>query len=289
VSPTPELDETTLAQQYGFALTVLNSDPELNTLFHEAVAAGYTADAFTAKLRSTSWYKTHSENWRNAAILKASDPASYATGISGMSSKLGMMASEMGANVGGSFNNLVESAYNYGWDDNQIRQNLASYVKYTDGRMLGQAGQWEQEWRKLAADDGLNLSAAWYERYAKDVAVGHQTSQDVKSAITTMAVSAFPHLGARLTAGDTLATIADPYKQTMASLLEINPNTITMNDPTIRGALASKDAKGQPALRTLFDFENDVRKDTRWNKTKNAQDAAMTNTKRVLSDMGVLA
>jgi hypothetical protein len=285
----PVIDETVLAQQYGFAMAVLNSDAELKNIFNQAVAGTWTSDKFTAALRGTSWYQTHSENWRNALILKSADPASYNNGVAQTGTRLGMIASEMGANLGNSFNSLVESAYNYGWDDNQIRSNLAVYIQYTDGRMLGQAGQWEQEWRKLALDDGLSISDEWFANLARDVAVGHQSADDVKSRISAMAVSAFPHLADRLRSGETLATIADPYKQTMASLLELNPNSITMQDPTIRGALAAKDKTGAPVLRTLFDFENDVRKDTRWNGTKNAQDAAMSNTKRVLGDLGVLA
>ena len=285
----PQIDENVLASQYGFALAVLNSDVELSSKFHQAVAETWGVDRFTAEIRSTRWFAAHSEAWRNATILKATDPASYNAGISKVGAKLAMMASEMGAQLGGSYNNLVESAYHFGWDDNEMRQNLAAYVHYTDGRMLGQAGQWEADWRKLAADDGLSLSAKWYEDQAKTTAHGYKTAADVRSDITNMAVSAFPHLADRLRTGDTLATIADPYKQTMASLLELNPDAITMGDPTIRTALASKDAKGQPALQTLFDFENTVRKDARWNGTKNAQDAAMSNTKRVLNDLGVLA
>jgi len=39
----------------------------------------------------------------------------------------------------------------------------------------------------------------------------------------------------------------------------------------------------------LYDFENDLRKDKRWNKTQGAQDQAMSTVSRVLQDFGQVA
>jgi lysozyme family protein len=284
----PAIDSNLLAQSFGFAMAVLNSDASLKGLFDRAVAETWTPDKFQAELRATPWYQQHSEQWRNTAILKASDPTSYATNLAQVQTHVAMMASDMGAQIGGIWQQLGEQAYTLGWDDNQLRQTLSTYIQYTDGRMLGLAGQNEQLWRQRASDNGLTLSNDWYRTKAMEVANGNAVATDGVSQITEMAASAFPHLADRLRAGETVATIASPYLQAMASTLELNPESLTVADPTIQRALSSVDATGKPVLRTLYDFQTDLRKDTRWLKTQNAQDSAIGTTRKILSDFGLV-
>ena len=286
----PELNEAELAARYGFAMAVLNANPELRGLFNRAVAETYTPERFQAELRNTQFYKLHSETLRRTSVQKVSDRASYDAAVEQMRSRIGMLASELGASMTPTvLFQMAESAYAYGWDDNQVRAQMDQYVQYTDGRLIGQAGQWETELRDWASQNGVTLSDGYYREHIASAVAGRQTVNDVKKAITNMAASAYPHLADRLRAGETVATIADPYRQTMATLLEVNPESVTVSDPTIKAALQSKDDKGAPVLRTLYDFENDLRKDKRWLKTKNAQDAAMNTTNRVLRDMGLVS
>lgn len=286
----PEIDQADLAARYGFALAVLNSDPELKGLFNKAVSQTWTADRFQAELRATKWYQTHGEAWRNAAIQKAADPATYNNNVAQVRARLGMMASEVGSLASPSaLDSMAQTAYQFGWDDNQLRLHLAASIQYENGRLQGQAGQWEADWREYAASQGLNYSDAQYEHWARVVGKGEATSQDVISQMRETAASAFPHLADRLRAGETVQSIAEPYRQTMASLLEMNPDAIGLSDPSIKKALASKDDKGQPALKTLWQFENDVRSDERWLKTQNAQNQAMSVTRKILNDFGLVS
>ena len=286
----PALDDATLAAQYGFAMAVLNGNDELKALFQRAVAETYTPERFQAELRGTQWYQITAESRRKAQILQAADPQTYASDIEQLRVRVSMMAAEMGATVAlsqGDLGGMVNEFFHYGYDDNQIRQTLSGLVQYTDGRLLGQAGQWETELRAYAQKQGITLSDPTIVSYVQSAVGGKTTINDAMTAIRTTAASAYPHLAARMAAGETVADIADPYRQTMAKLLEVNPESLTVADPTIRMALQSKDDKGQPVLRTLYDFENDLRKDKRWNKTKNAQDAAMGTVNRVLQDFGL--
>lgn len=287
---TPKLSERELAESYGFAMAVLNSNSELKRLFHKAVAETWTASKFQAEVRATKWFQNHSETWRNAQILKASDPTTYKRNVADVRRRLAMIAAELGAAVSTSnLDKIASTAYDWGWDDNQVRQHLATYVTFTDGRMIGQAGQWEQELRNHAAAQGVSVSDSWLKSHIRQIVAGKKTFSDAQRALDQYAISAYPHLADRIRAGETVEDIASPYMQTMATTLELNPNAVTLRDPTIRKALAWKDDKGNPTLRTLYDFEVDLRKDDRWLRTKNAQDAAMSTTNRVLRDMGLVS
>jgi hypothetical protein len=283
----PTLDERVLAQQYGFAYSVMESDPELANIFHKAVAETWEVPKIQAAVRNTKWYQSKQESWRNAQLLRAADPASYAASVAQVRTYMQRVAGEMGLDISGVQDVYAETAFQYGWDANQIQQNLSRFVKVTDGQLWGQIGQVADELRQRAFDQGITLDEGTIRGYAQRVAGGYAAAEDYTRKIDEMAASAFPHLADRLRAGETLADIASPYRQSMAALLEMNPDAVTTQDPTIRQALAAKDKDGKPVLQTLFDFENSVRKDQRWLKTKNAQDAGLSVTKRILNDMGV--
>lgn len=286
----PELDQATLAQDYGFSYAVLNSDPELMALFKRAVAETWTPDKFAAETRSTKWYQNNSEAWRNAQIMKTSDPASYQAALGQVQTRLQIMGSEVGAALTTDIlNKLSQEVYDLGYDDNQIRQVLSRYVRYVDGRLWGQAGQYEQQLRQRAADQGVLMSDASIQEWVGRALGGEVQFEDALRKVDAWAASAFPHLADRISQGETLKGISEPYRQTMATLLEQNPDAITMQDPMVKQALASRGKDGQPALQTLWEFENTVRQDGRWKQTKNAQNAAMNTTRRVLADFGVIA
>ena len=282
----PELNEAELAQNYGFAMAILNSDPELKSIFEQAVAGTWTPERFQASVRSTGWFQRNSDQARNVQLLQATDPATYAKNLEQTRARVSAMAAQMGAQVT-DIVGLATSAHTLGWDDNQLRATLGTYIKYTDGRLIGQAGQWEQELRSYAFDMGITLSDETIRSYVQNASMGYTTVDDAKGAIRQTAVSAFPHLAERLAAGETVADIADPYRQSMAQILELNPSQINLRDPSIRRALSSPDKDGKPQLRGLYDFENDMRQDPRWTKTKNSQDAATSVVSKVLQDFGV--
>jgi hypothetical protein len=75
----------------------------------------------------------------------------------------------------------------------------------------------------------------------------------------------------------------------MAQVLELPPGQVNMFDPTIRKAMSYKDSAGQAAPQPLWDFQNSLRKDPRWAKTQNAQDAAMGTAHKILSEFGVVS
>ena len=285
------INQQTLAEQFGYALTVLKSDPDLNTLFTNAVAQGYDRTRFNAELMNTGWYKAHGEAWRNATALKSVDPATYATKLAQSKASIGTQAAAMGAAMSPStLAQMADTALMFGWDANQIQASMGTYVTYVKGDLLGQAGQWDTELRAFGADNNIKFGtqSAWIQTNLQSVSEGKQTFNDVKNKVRDMAISAYPHLADRLRQGETVATIAEPYKQSMGTILELNPESLSLSDPKIRKALDSRNKNGAPVMQTLYDFETGLRQDSRWLSTKNAQDATMGTAHKVLQDLGLV-
>jgi hypothetical protein len=182
-----------------------------------------------------------------------------------------------------------KQAVAYGWTQDQIEQVMVKYVRPDSmGLYGGDAGQYQQQFSLLAAQYGVNVSNTQMGQWVKTAITGGVNAEKIKAYLTELTASRYPALAERLKQGETLQQIAEPYMQTYAQTLEVNPNTIKLSDRMIQQALASKDAKGQPATKTVWQFEQDLRKDPRYMKTQQAQDDAMKMTKQVLEDWGVV-
>ena len=79
-----------------------------------------------------------------------------------------------------------------------------------------------------------------------------------------------------------LESIYSPYKQTMASVLELSPEAISLSDPTLRAAIT-----GQGEV-PLYDFERALRKDDRWQYTNQARSEVSSAAQKVLQDFGFM-
>jgi hypothetical protein len=79
-----------------------------------------------------------------------------------------------------------------------------------------------------------------------------------------------------------LDAVYAPYRNTMASLLEVNPDSISLNDALLRSAIQGD--KEMP----IYDFQRQIRKDNRWQYTNNARGEASDVARTVLRDFGFM-
>jgi hypothetical protein len=83
-----------------------------------------------------------------------------------------------------------------------------------------------------------------------------------------------------LNQGYDLEGIYAPYRQTMASTLELDPNQIDLNDPTLRMGITDKGDMN------LYDFKKAIRQDNRWQYTGSAKEEVSNAALKVLQDFG---
>lgn len=290
-SATPKLSSSELAEQYGFASSFLNSNPELKKLFQQAVAGTWSTDKFQAKLRNTKWWKTHSKDEREYLLKLKSDPATAKQEMSQARTKITQLANQMGMIMTSSSKKRIETAvYNMvakGWDEGQIRNYLGQYVYFTGENLQGEGGETVNELREYAYSMGVKLDDKFYTDGARLIIRGMATVQDYKSKILNKAKASFPQWNAQLEAGQTVADIASPYMQSMAEILELPPGSVNLFDTTIKKALNyTNPGTLQKEAKPLWQFENELRNDPRWKKTKNAQDSLFQVGHQVLADFG---
>jgi hypothetical protein len=279
-SVTPAQQKAALLAGIGPLSSLLTSVPELQALLNKAISSGQTAQEFQNAINNSQWYRTHSDTVRAGLIQQASDPKTYAKMLTQEQAKVKALASQMGVQLTPQqLAKLGSQSYLQGFSQDQLTAQLAGMFNRS-GVLGGQAAQIHDELQKTAALYGQNWNDATARYRTQQVLANPGMMDTYKEQMKTAAKAMFPGLSSQIDAGLTVEDIASPYKQTMSNLLEVDPGTITLNDRMVKAALQGTGnvQKGQqPTATPLWQFEQQVRSDPRWQKTNNAmQDTAAT-------------
>lgn len=131
-----------------------------------------------------------------------------------------------------------------------------------------------------ARANGVTLNQGQIDSFAKRVQDGTDINI-IDKEIRSIAALGMPDKVIKLLdQGVDLDTIYSPYRNLMASILELNPESIDLKDPTLRSAI------GPDKEMPIYDFEKALRKDYRWQYTDNAKRDVSNVTLKVLRDFG---
>ena len=189
------------------------------------------------------------------------------------------------------------------WLEDQIKTKLLAGAEETVqvGIPEGPIGKNFVQVKNFAARNGIMMSDDAAGDLATKIVTGKLDEDTVFNTIRESAASAFPKFADKIKAGIDLKTLADPFIQSMSSILEIPYTSIDLFDPTIRNALSApaggySKVTATPGMGgvsrgeyTLYDFEKDLRGDARWQFTKNAKKTVADSALRILQDFGVQA
>ena len=133
--------------------------------------------------------------------------------------------------------------------------------------------------RKLAADYNVALSDADIRKYAISALTDKNVLETAKVKIQNTAKVRYQNLGQYLDQGLTVRDIASQYINKMANVLEVNPETIKLDDRYIDTALST--------LPNFTDFNKMLRNSPQWEYTTNAREEAAGYANRILQDFGL--
>jgi hypothetical protein len=169
-------------------------------------------------------------------------------------------------------------------DPNIINRELSALISYKPGTQLGGAiGGDLTTLRATARANGFDLDTQfgsnindWLQRLARGESI-----ETFKNTIRGAAKLGLPDKVANLLdQGLDIKDIYAPYRNIMASVLEIAPDSISLDDKTLRMAI------GPEKEMSIYDFQRMLRKDPRWQYTNNAREESSTAVLGVLRDFG---
>ena len=182
-------------------------------------------------------------------------------------------------------NVLAQEAYDKGLDRerNSLNAFLDQKFKFTAEGAKGKAGEQLADLQKIASANGLDLQKAFGTQLPTWLASINkgESLETYKKIIRDVAKIGMPqNIASLLDNGVDLDAIYSPYKNVMASTLEINPESITLSDPLLRSAIT-----GEKEL-PIYEFQRQLRKDTRWQYTNQAKEEVSDVALKVLRDFG---
>lgn len=272
--PAPKIDKNVLAQDYGFALTFLNSNPELSKLFNQAVAQTWSTDKFIAEVRGTKWFAHTSDTAREWLLLRSSDPATAKQRQQARATSIQAEAAALGIHLDTAhLRNIRDQSLMFGLSDQQVRQMIAAQYKYSPTTTgAGLAGQTIAQLKQTAAAYAVPISDAAIHNWTSRIISGLGTPDDFKNYALDQAKSLFPTMAKALDAGQTVTDYADPYKQSAVQLLGINPDDFNLMDPKWREAIDKVDTtSGDRTVQSLADWQTQLRTDSRYGYDQTAQ------------------
>ena len=278
--------EAALATALGVTKAMIDTYPELQAVF-DLWNSGNEAQA-KASFLNTSFYKNNNQLVRERLTAQANQPGAYAKNLEDYTIKTRKRLTSAGVKVDeATFKNLVNTAYTTGMSDDQVDQYIVSHG--LTGKIGGQTGGDVAALQSYARSFGVGayFDKAYWSQKSTDLFAGSTTTQDIEADIRTKAASAFPAYADQINNGVSVDAIASAYKGSIASILEVDPDSITYDNKYLKQALQSVDDKGQPMTKPIWQFEKELRQTKDWEYTNNARDTIDNLSLKVLRDWGL--
>lgn len=295
---------------------IFKLDKDLGNLLVRAVNEKWTTDRWNKEIENTNWWRKNSSEVRKRLVSfgNYSDLRSQGQDVS--KSEYGLWLSKKKralqadartiagyALTDAEAEDIAKKIY-LGFlddDENAIRAFLVPFISKTTSivkgtKVTGYSGQALKDYQTLqaiakanglslkdilpgisATTTGGDLEEAVLEKIALGELDVNRISQDARALA---AIGQPQFVRGLLGQGYDLDQIYSPYKNAMANVLELNPEQISLNDPTLRSAISDKGETN------LYDFQRALRKDSRWQYTQNARQEVGDTTLNVLRDFG---
>lgn len=180
---------------------------------------------------------------------------------------------------------MLEAAYDNAETDNQI--DIKALALNSGKAIGGTTGGSIADLRAYARAFGIKYSDADFNRWSEEVFSGRTTAFDIQQKIRQDSASAFPMYSDKILNGESVDSIGSAYKSSFANILELDADSADWNDPLLRKALQYTQ-DGKPAVMPVWMFEQELRKDARWQYTDNARESVYNAIYQVGTDFGVL-
>jgi hypothetical protein len=289
---------------------------QLGKLLLKAVEQGYTEKKFLDEAKLTDWWQSNAGSVRERIIDLNKYKELQKKGLDVSKSDFGMYQTDKMRQVkarakalagvtldDATAQKIVEDIYN-GFLDNDplaIDRLIIPYVSkttnlYGKGAVTGFGGEALQVQQSLAAiakANGLSMADILpklgggilgkdaEQTTIQEILSGNIDLNTVLSNARQIAAQGQPEYVRKLLgSGYNLEDIYAPYKQTMANVLEINPDQIDLNDNSLRMAINEKGDMN------IYDYKKALRQDSRWQYTGQAKESVATAALGVLRDFG---
>lgn len=315
--------DTNIAQNYGYLAAYLD-EPEVGDLLRRAAREGWTPARLEVELRKTNFWKTTTDAQRQWDATRKLNPADAKAQRDNRAQEITAMAQQLGVRLDPArLGEIADESMRFGWSQTQIKNAVTAEYQYgggtqpgertaqtgarkgpmspaeragvvpnvatPEGDEFGMAGQTARQIREMAGQYLVPISEQMLEKWTEQIVRGTTDMEGFNSYLVEQAKSLFPGMAGALDKGVTVAQYADPYRQIAARELELNPESIDLNDPRFRKMLDQTDSKGNRVSMTLSESAEYLRRLPEWQQTRGANEKAASLTENILKTFGAVA
>lgn len=186
-----------------------------------------------------------------------------------------------------------ESAKSYIDAQLQFGKNKVKTGATTTDMYTGQAGSNVDKLNKVALANGLSLDKVFDPATLSDVISAVNAGEDINTYAkiirdaAKVAWNVSDNVAKLMDQGVSLDSIYGTYKNAYANTLELDPNTVTLEDLAKTGVIGQP-STGSQAPQNLYDYTKQLRKDDRWQYTQQAHQEVADATRKILQDFGFM-
>jgi hypothetical protein len=289
-----------LKASYGFVAMLAQRVPAIGNLMKKAVAQKWTSERFQMEVANTGWWKHTPAAQRQWITQQVADPASASRAMATGANQIAQLAGRLGVSQGMT-NGLARSMWLTSQLNGYTDDQLQAYVFNTlSGKQPldsanGAFGEVINQAREMAASYGYappDLEARIRDAASRGLHYGEEGQSGLSQWETNLknyAKSKYVAFADRIDQGETVKDIAQPYMDTYAQILEVNPQDVGLNDNLIQKWLQGKSEAGKPpAAVPVWQAEQDLRKDPRWGYTNNAKQATAEVANTIAKSFGMI-
>lgn len=216
--------------------------------------------------------------------------------------QFGVYTKELNAFIDEQTRRLISAGVNLNTQDPKVRQmfELAFDNAETDfqidikalallnGKSIGgTTGASVADLRAYSRAFGIKYTDADYTRWADDIFAGKITAYDIQNKIRQDSASAYPIYADKILGGESVDSIGSAYKSSFANILELDPDSVDWDEPILRKALQYTQ-DGKPAVMPVWMFEEELRRDPRWQYTNQARESVYNAVYNIGTEWGLM-
>lgn len=188
-------------------------------------------------------------------------------------------------------NNILTTEYPSFFKPTEFADNyIWAKVNFGDEKTLGgKAIQALNDVRSIVRGyNAAEISDIEVQDAARKIATGKMTKEDYAAKVGSKFGANYPQLLERLqsTPGATVRSLASPYINLMAKELELDPESINLDDPDLDKALRPDGVAGKVPMMSLADYKRALRSSPRWEYTTAANEAARSSATGIARALG---
>jgi hypothetical protein len=294
VNPFASIDDEVRAEVlalYGPAMNAALMNPEVFGLFKSMYADGSikNANLVALRLQATQFYRNQTTSQRSTTQLESENPAEAIRQFNDVQRSIQRTAQRYGVQLDpATIGQLANDAWRNGWanDTDRMQQAILGHADLSKGLGQGSIAGTAASIRSKMKKYGLPASDASVAQWSMQIAQGTLDPDALNEMIMSQAKAKYPHLADMIDKGLTPDDYYQPFKQTLASELELNPEDINFDSPEWSPVI---DGGGTGKPMTLTETRRFARTKDAWRKTDAANRQAADVERFILRTFGQVA